>query len=155
MSELTQIDPEETVRLHWRRPSLPSGISFEDSPSRTKQGDRDAVDINAIVAKYHKTGVLPGMRDIPEYGDDTASTTLHESLNIVRDAEAAFATLPSVVRDACGNDPGQLLDLVADPARRDEAIELGLIDKPVGDPQKAVPGGETPTTPSAEIPPAG
>lgn len=108
---------------------IKTSIRF-DEPSLTKQSDRDSVDLNSIVAKYLRTGEAPGMKGLPAYGDYSASTTLHDSMNIVRDAEAAFASLPAEVRDACNNDPGALLDLVADPARQEEAIALGLIEAP-------------------------
>lgn len=127
-------------------------IKFNDA-SRTKQSDKTQADINSIVAKYNRTGVTPGMRTIPQYGDFSAVQTLHEALNLVRDATTAFASLPAHIRDACGNNPVELLELVADPDRRQEAEELGLVEPdeilpaPVAAPQ---PGEETPEKPSEE-----
>lgn len=143
MSELTSVG--EVLRPHWRGRTERVQIKFEGekSISRTKQSDREEADINSIVAKYNRTGEQPGMKHLPQYGDDTASTTLHESMNIVRNAEAAFASLPSEVRDAVNNDPGALLDLVADPEQRELAIKLKLIDEP-----EASPVVETPTEPA-------
>lgn len=152
MPELEPISEEiETISTTWRV-DRPHAITFTDA-SRTKQSDRDSVNINSIVAKYNKTGILPGMKNLPEYGDFTASTTLHESMNIVKEAEAAFASLPAEVRAAVGNDPGALLDLVADPAQRDKAIELGLIEPDTnnpGSPRANPDGGETPAPSTPE-----
>ena len=41
-----------------------------------------------------------------------------------------FDNLPSDVRNRFNNNPAQLLDFVADPENKEEAIELGLLPKP-------------------------
>lgn len=125
-------------------------IKFTE-PSKTKQSFRDSVNINAIVEKYNRTGEQPqGMREsTPQYGDVSAVRSYHESLTLIRESEAAFAMLPSHIRDHCLNDPAELLALACDPDRVDEAVELGIIDaKPadleVAPEQAAVPGVDPP-----------
>lgn len=109
-------------------------IKFTE-PSKTKQSFRDEVNINTIVERYNRTGEQPqGMRDAtPQYGDVSAVKSYHESLNLIRESEAAFAMLPSHIRDHCLNDPAELLALACDPDRQAEAIELGIIDAPEDD----------------------
>lgn len=103
-----------------------------DAPSRTKQSEREACNINSIVAKYNRTGEQPqNMRTVtPNYGDVSSVLSLHAALNLVNDSMRAFAELPSHIRDHCNNDPGQLLELASDPERLDEAIALGIVDAP-------------------------
>lgn len=101
-------------------------IAFPEA-SLTKQADGPGVNLNTIMAKYQRTGIEPVQKNLPNYGDFSARTTLHEALNLVRESENAFAALPSAIRDAVHNDPGELLDLVSDPEQRSRAIELGLI----------------------------
>lgn len=148
MTEKAKLRSLEAISNIQEREPRKYRIHF-DEPSKTKQSERDLVDINSIVAKYLKTGEMPGMKGLPTYGDVSAAPTLHESLNLVRDTEAAFATLPARVREAVGNDPEQLLALVSDPERIDEAIELGLVEAPPPEPVAPAPtpapeGGDTP-----------
>lgn len=44
---------------------------FNDEPSRTQQSHFDQTDVNAIVKRFERTGVLPEGRGIPQYGDVT------------------------------------------------------------------------------------
>lgn len=46
-------------------------IEFTE-PSMTQQSHKDSVDINKIIARYDRTGVLPPSRANPMYGDVTA-----------------------------------------------------------------------------------
>lgn len=98
-------------------------------PRRTKQAFGEDSDVNAIMRKYLATGILPHVnRAPPRYGDFTGVEDYHEALVKVRTAEQLFSELPAKVRDHCRNDPAEFLDLVFDPARRPECVELGLVD---------------------------
>lgn len=96
---------------------------------RVKQSFKDECDINNIIKSYSQTGQIRHINakaaqgtyeDLPEPMD------LQEALNTVRDANTAFASLPSQVRDRFQNDPGQFLAFMQDPANQDEMIKLGL-----------------------------
>nr|QJB18757.1 MAG: internal scaffolding protein [Microvirus sp.] len=103
----------------------------EELVSMAKQSFRDECDINTIMKRYESTGTIDHInRRQPSYGDFTDVPSFHEALETVREAEALFAGLPASVRDRFGNDPGKLMEFLADPANKDEAIELGLIDRP-------------------------
>lgn len=103
--------------------------------SRTVQSHREACDIPAIVAKFKRTGILPTMRatasSAPVFGDFTDVVDYQAACNRVIAAQQAFADLPVRVRERFNHDPASLLTFIANPENRDEAIALGLIEKPV------------------------
>lgn len=105
-------------------------INFE-GPSRTKQSFRDECDINNIMRKWQKTGLVTHVSKYQgDYSDLTNVQSYHESCNQVLAAQEAFASLPSSLRSRFQNDPGQFLEFVGNDANRDEAIKLGLITQP-------------------------
>ena len=104
-------------------------------PSLTDQSQAKDADINHIMERYRETGYLtdplhPSTRK-PSFGDFTSIPDYQECLAIIDKADAAFATLPAKVRDRFANDPSQIFAFLADEKNRAEAIELGLIAKPV------------------------
>lgn len=114
---------------------------------KTKQSFKDECDINVLMARYEKTGVMP------DYGGregrylDCTGIDFRESQEMVAQAKSLFAQLPWQVRERFRNDPAQMLDFVEDERNRDEARELGLL-KP-----EAAPA-EPPATPPAPPPAA-
>lgn len=101
-------------------------------PSRTQQQFKEQHDINNIMKKYQKAGI--GYNHLPApsgaYGDFSKLKTYQESVQAALDANAAFMTLPSTIRKRFDNDPQALFDFLNDKKNREEAIALGLIDKP-------------------------
>lgn len=107
------------------------GIDCSVEPSLTKQEFKDECDINFIMARYEATGVVEHLAaGTPKYGDFTDVPDYHQAMNTVIQAESLFSALPAKVRERFANDPSQMLDFLRDPANRDEAIELGLVDRP-------------------------
>lgn len=106
----------------------------KDVVSRTMQSERDATDINKIVAKAKRTGVLgsglPGARKAM-YGDFTGAGDYQEQMRKVAAFRHMFESLPSDVRNKFKNDPGQLLEFVNNPENKEEAMQLGLLPRPV------------------------
>lgn len=111
-------------------PDWDRGVDCSVEPSMTKQSFADECDINKIMERYEKTGVMPEGRHMYEFGDAISEYSYQESLNAVIHADEQFAQLPAKLRDRFGNDPVQLLKFLEDPANRDEAVELGLVDRP-------------------------
>lgn len=117
-------------------PRVRDGLSFytrfQTHPvgtSLTDQSMAPECDINRILAKYQKTGILDHVnRFAGSYGDflDTP-TDYQEAINQVMAADAAFADLPSTVRRRFSNDVGNFLQFVSDPNNRDEMHTLGLL----------------------------
>ncbi len=113
------------------------------SQSATKQSFKKECDINHIMAKYQKTGLVDHFNENkPQYGFVTA-VDFRGSLELVRAAQDQFAGLPSSVRRRFDESPAEFLAFCEDPANREEAAVLGLLD-----PEVQV----TPTEPSAEPP---
>jgi phage internal scaffolding protein len=106
--------------------SLATGLTCPE-PSRAKQEFRDECDINRIMMQYGKTGELPQVSGAV-YGDFSSTMSYHDMQNTLKEAETAFKTLPATVRAEFNNDPAQVIDFLNDPANRDKAIEIGLID---------------------------
>lgn len=93
---------------------------------RTKQSFKDDTNINNILARYARTGVLEfANRHEPRYGD-VIGADFHAAMNIVANANSMFADLPAKLRNRFDNDPGQFLDFVQDPENTAEAERLGL-----------------------------
>lgn len=112
----------------------------------TIQSEKDSCDINLIVAKYKKTGLMTNWRkDPPRYGDFSSSVDYHDSLLRAQNAQDDFMLLPASIRTRFNNDPGELIDFLSDSNNRAEAIELGLVASsqankvPQGDVVKGVP----------------
>jgi len=107
-----------------------SGLRCEDV-SRTQQHFKDECDINTILTKFNVTGLLPENPLPPRYGDFSGIGDYHGALRAVRRAEDEFNALPAGLRARFDNDPALLIDFLALEANRAEAIDLGLIPKPV------------------------
>lgn len=127
-----------------------SAISFlddEGNPSigRTKQSHKDECDINVILRKYDKTGLITHVNTAAaQYGDFTEINEYQESLNLVINAQNAFDELPSSIRKKFGNDPGAFFEFVTDPANEAACVEMGLAHQRPLDPDPA-PVSEPPT----------
>jgi phage internal scaffolding protein len=102
--------------------------------SLTKQSFKEQSDINVIVNKFMKTGVMPETVNMPRYGDFTEATDYQTALNLVMQAEDAFMELPATLRARFENDPGQLLAFIEDDSNRAEAEALGLVQAQVIEP---------------------
>lgn len=117
------------------------GIHFEE-PSLTDQTQKDDCDVNRILAKFRETGSLidplhPGTRK-PIFGDFTDIPDYQGALDIIIRSDEAFMQLPAKVRERFGNNPQEIFDFLSDEKNRQEAIELGLIDKKPDNEQKIV-----------------
>lgn len=94
---------------------------------RTKQSFKDECDINNIIKRFMKTGVLDFVaKHAPQYGDVTGlSFTM--ALDTVAKASDLFNDLPAKLRARFSNDPAQFFDFIQDPENREEAQRLGLL----------------------------
>lgn len=106
-----------------------SGLHCEDA-TLTQQHFKDECDINNILRQFNVTGLLPESTLSPRYGDFTGITDYHSALNQVIAAEDEFMRLPANIRSRFDNDPANLIDFLEKSENKDEAIKLGLINKP-------------------------
>lgn len=113
---------------------------------RTKQADSARCDINAIVARYRRTGFMEHQRKDPGiFADVSRLPDFHSMVRQVRLAQEGFDRLPAALRARFGNDPGKLIEFCSDVKNSEEAVKLGILPKPKAvEPVKPVGGGDPP-----------
>lgn len=118
---------DQEMRLHCQRP----GKSDTDGKPiyYTEQNHKDECDVNKIIRKYDKTGLITHISKIEAKFGDMTGGDFKEAHDLVINAKRMFDELPSNIRNRFKNNPEELLTFMEDPENRDEAIELGLIDK--------------------------
>lgn len=85
-------------------------------------------DINQIMAKFQKTGMITHIKERgATYGDMPMAEDFHEAMSLVAEANTMFAELPSTVRERFKNDAAQFLEFVNDEDNRDAMVEMGLL----------------------------
>lgn len=101
-------------------------IIFEKS--LTKQAFKDECDINKIMARYQKTGMLDHIRsNQPLYEDVTTVPDYHSAMIQVATVQQAFEGLSSDLRERFGNDPGRFYDFAVDPKNADQLVKWGML----------------------------
>ena len=101
------------------------GLACSDE-SLTQQSFAHETDINTIVDRFMKSGVLPTPSSMPQYADYDGVFDFQSAMNVVRQADENFMRLDARVRSRFGNSPQKFLEFFADPANADEAVRLGL-----------------------------
>jgi len=108
---------------------------WEKPKTRVKQSFKDECDINNILRQYSNTGMVTHIRnEQPRYADLPDDVDFQTAMNTVIQAESAFASLPSKVRNRFHNDPAEFLAFMADPKNEAEMIALGLANAPPAEP---------------------
>lgn len=114
-------------------------VGYRYGATMTKQSHKDECDVNKIVERFTKTGVLEFVNDRqPQFGDVTG-IDFFESMRIVAQANEMFAALPAKVRDRFGNDPKAFLDFMEDPQNRSQAVLMGLLEERAAGAQEGSP----------------
>jgi len=109
-------------------PKYQCGLSFEGEVSLTHQSPSAECDINAIMARYQKTGVIDHVqRRTPQYGDFSQVKDYRENYQMILNAQESFMALPAHVRARFENDPALFLDYVQNPENLDGIRQLGLL----------------------------
>jgi len=97
--------------------------------SRTRQEFAEECDINAIMKRYEKTGVLTHVREAqPRYLDLSDAPSFQDAMNLMLDAKAAFMTLPARVRKEFDNDPAKFVEFAEKPENLEQMGAWGLAD---------------------------
>lgn len=104
-----------------------SALHFGDEPSRTRQEFVDECDVNLIMARYEKGGILPYHGEEPQYLDlADAPKDLMSAMDTIINAEIAFMTLPAIVRKEFDNDPMRFVEFAHKPENLDKMREWRL-----------------------------
>lgn len=123
-------------------PPVSPAVKFKN-PTMTDQSFKSECDINVIVSRCMQTGVVPTVEggiyaDFADLPND-----LQSSYELIEEAGNRFMQLSSDIRKEFNNDPMQLLSFLHNPANRQRAGELGLIDVPPSPPAPNVSLKET------------
>lgn len=114
---------------------ISKGITFNPDNSLTFQSMKDESDINLIIKQYKETGTLPNSKPkafstrYPMFGDFSTVTDYSDAVNLVNASKEAFDSLPSAVRKKFNNNPMELVTFLENAENREEAENLGLIEK--------------------------
>lgn len=123
-------------------------------PSMTRQEFAEECDLNQIMKRYEKTGMLPvNAQSEPRYIDFTQSPAdLQEAMRVMIEAEAAFMSLPASVRRDFDNDAMRFVEFAEDGANLGKLREWGLAPpEKAPEPPMRVEVVNPPTPPS-EVP---
>lgn len=94
----------------------------------TTQADAKEVDINNIMKRIEKTGMLPTLSNgQPFYGDVSEFGGLQEAIMKVQEADELFMSLPAQVRERFDNDPVRMIEFLEDGSNYEEALKMGLV----------------------------
>lgn len=98
-----------------------------EGPSMTREEFASECDINQIMARYEKTGVINhySSRE-PQYMDLGDVPDLQTALNVLQEGTDAFMRLPASIRKRFGNDPHEFIAFSEDPANLGELRNWGL-----------------------------
>lgn len=96
-------------------------------PSLTQQSDAVSADINVIMRRYTKTGVLPPAKNPAQFGDFSQITDFRTALDQIREAQEAFSALPSRIRSRFQNNAAAFVEFAANPDNLDELKKLDLL----------------------------
>jgi len=118
--------------------SRETALQCDPEKSVTQQQFKEETDINTIVKRFGLTGTVPLNYKPPLSGDFTEVSDFHSAMNAVREAEEAFMMMPAALRKKFNHDPQELMLFLDKEENREEAIKLGLVNKPVEVPRDAV-----------------
>lgn len=103
-------------------------------PTMTKQSFKQDCDVNNILKKYMKTGLIEhANRFQGRYGDFLEAPDYRVALDQVIAAQREFEALPSKIRTRFDNDPAQFLEFVQNQDNLEEMYDLGLANRPKPD----------------------
>lgn len=101
----------------------------------TKQSFAKECDINTIMSRYRKTGVLEFVNQHDPQFLDVTGADFRAAMDVVALSRENFALLPAEIRKRFANDPAVFLEAWDDPARDVEFQALGLKPKPAPAPE--------------------
>lgn len=98
--------------------------------THVQQNLRDETDINRIMSKYRKTGVLTHVSSaVGQYGDFSDVPDYKTGLERIYGAQDLFMSLPATIRDRFNNDPAKFIEFTTDEKNIDELRSMGLAPK--------------------------
>jgi len=103
-------------------------VSLDTGPeSLTEQSHKDDCDINNIVKKVMKNGVIPQVAGAA-YGDFSTEIDFQTAMNIIAKGNEQFSALDARTRERFGNSPAAFLEFATDGSNAEEMVRMGLMD---------------------------
>lgn len=103
------------------------------------QSEKAACDINNVVNSYLRTGQMPAF-DLQAYRDVSHGLTLHEAAIVSQELQEHFLDrIPATVREKFGNDPVRFVEEIVLDEHLEDAVSLGLRERPVPEVPNEVP----------------
>lgn len=124
----------------------PKVATVNDQPSMTKQSMAKDLDVNNIIKRYNKTGVLPNAHKFEAIYGEFDSFDLRTAIEKVENAQKVFMEVPSEIRGKFNNDAGAFIDFATNAANLQQMRKWGLAPTP--EPVKE-PAPEPTTEPTA------
>lgn len=101
--------------------------TYPEGPSLTRQEFAEECDINILIDRYERVGVISHMNVTPpQFLDVSEVPDLLEAQRILAAAGEAFMTLPAKIRREFDNDATQFVQFAQDPANLAQMREWGL-----------------------------
>jgi phage internal scaffolding protein len=99
--------------------------------SLTQQHFKEECDVINIIKRHDRNGIIEHVqRGQARYGDFSEVADYREALDLVRDAQEEFMTIPSDIRKKFDNDPGKFYEFVSNPDNKEELKTMGFIETP-------------------------
>lgn len=116
--------------------SMQTGLRCKD-PTLAQQQFQEECDINTIVERFHLTGEMPQLQQLPAYDDYHGIFDFQTAMNSIRKANETFMELPAKLRARFHNEPQEFLEFCANEENHDEARKLGILrPEPIPAPQE-------------------
>lgn len=122
-------------------------VDFDPAEGMTKQEHKKECDINQIMKKYQKTGLVTHLAKHGGVYGFAPTYTYQEAMNELNRARDQFMDLPSSVRTRFENDPGKFLEFATNPQNIEELRKMGLA-KPATPPTVSKADTGTPPPPA-------
>lgn len=124
--------------------------TVNDGPEVTVQSDTHLVDLNRIMEKYRRTGLVEALDETEaKFMDCTAFQDYADVMRTAKEAEMEFMKLPSKVREIFHHDVAEWLDTAHDEKKREALVAAGAIKR---DPEIDTPGDGAPEEDPVEAP---
>ena len=106
--------------------SIRTGLKCLDKSLAQQQFKEDS-DINTLVERFHLTGEMPQLTQLPTYQDFDNIFDFQTAMNAIRSANETFMSLPAQLRARFHNDPQEFLAFTSDEQNLPEARKLGIL----------------------------
>ena len=105
--------------------------SFETTgESMTQEHFREETEILNIIRRHDRNGVIDHInKGSAIYGDFSEITDYRDMIHKLREADSAFAQVPSDIRKRFENDPAKFFNFVTDPNNHAQLADMGLVMK--------------------------